>query len=372
MLSVASPVMRRDLLVAVTASSAVVLGAPYVGQIRGRLQEALPAQYRTIVAALVIAAAGAAVVAAVARIRERRFRRYLCLATALAIAIAYGRATRTGNVDQDLVEQFHFVEYGVVTYLFYRVWRDRGDGAALMLPLCAGVIVGILDEWFQWFIPGRVGELRDVLINAVAVACGLLFSVGVHPVRVDTTSTAGRRAIAASAAAVILAAAVFVDAVHLGHEVYDPRVGTFRSQFAGEALIAASTERAGRWRAQPPVTSTGIAREDHYLSEGQWHVQRRNEAAGDPDRWRAWHENLILETFFAPVLDLGSRWTAEQRADAEVTALSDRASYLSDAEPYPIVAISRTTYWASVAAILTALAVIASVRTQSDRRRVAR
>src|SRR5688500_11808720 len=283
--------MRRDLIVAVVASLAVILGAPYVGQIRGRLQEALPGQYRTIVAAIVIGAAAAAVVAAVVRIRESRFRRYLCLAAALVVAVAYGRATRTGNADQDLVEQFHFVEYGVVTYLFYRVWRHRADAAALILPFCGGVIVGILDEWFQWFIPGRVGELHDVLINAVAVACGLLFSVGVHPVRVDAASADGRRAIAAGAAAVILAAAVFIDSVHLGHEVNDPRGGTFRSRFTVDSLSAAAAERAGRWPAQPPVTSNGLAREDHYLREGQWHVQRRNEDAGDPDRWRAWHEN---------------------------------------------------------------------------------
>src|SRR5688572_12555285 len=364
--------MRRDLLVAVVASLAVILGAPYVGQIRGRLQEALPGQYRTIVAAIVIGAAVAAVVAAVARIRERRFRRYLCLATAVIVATAYGRATRTGNADQDLVEQFHFVEYGVVTYLFYRVWRHRGDRAALILPFCAGVIVGIVDEWFQWFIPGRVGEMHDVLINAVAVASGLLFSVGVHPVMVDAASTGGRRAIAAGAAAVILATAVFVDSVHLGHEVRDPRVGTFRSQFDADALIAAAAERASRWPAQPPATSSGIAREDHYLSEGRWHVQRRNEIDGDPDRSRAWHENLILETFFAPVLDLGSRWTPEQRAEAEATVPADRPPYLSDAEPYPIVAIGRAMFWASVAAILTALAVLAFARTQSARRGGAR
>ena len=65
--------MRRDLLLAVAASLAVVLGAPYVGQIRGRIQDALPGQYRTIVAAIVIGAVIAALVAAVARIREGRF-----------------------------------------------------------------------------------------------------------------------------------------------------------------------------------------------------------------------------------------------------------------------------------------------------------
>jgi VanZ family protein len=358
-MSTASPAMRRDLSLAVMASVAVILGAPYVGQIRERVQEALPGHYRTIVAAIVVGAAAAAVIAAVARIRERRFLRYLCLAAALVIAIAYGRATRTGNVDQDLVEQFHFVEYGVVTYLFYRVWRHRGDRAALILPLCAGVVVGIADEWFQWFVPGRVGELHDVLINAAAVGCGLLFSVGVHPVTGAARSAGGRRAIAAGAAAVVLATAVFVDSVHLGYEVQDPRVGAFRSQFSADGLIAAAAERAGRWPLQPPGAPRGIAREDHYLSEGRWHVQRRNAVAADPGRWRAWHENLILEIFYAPVLDLEGRWTAEQRGEAEAATLADRTPYRSDAEPYPIVAVGRAVFWMPVAGILFVLCALA-------------
>ena len=355
----ASRVVWRDLSFAVAAALAVILGAPYLGQFRGWVQEALPGHYRGIVAAIVIGAACAAVVAAVACIRDRRLGRYLLLAAALGIAVAYARATRTGNLDQDLVEQFHFVEYGAVTYLFHRVWRHRADRAALVLPVCAGLVVGILDEWFQWFVPSRVGELRDVAINAVAVACGLLFSLAVHPPLRDPASTSGRRAIAAGVAVVVLTAAGFVDSVHLGYEVRDPRVGAFRSRFDAAALTSAAVERSARWPRQPPITASGIAREDQYLAEGQWHVQRRNEAAEGTDRWRAWHENTILETFFAPVLDLGSRWPPEQRSEAESTALADRASYRSDAEPYPIVTIDRSTFWAPVGLIVAGLAAIA-------------
>lgn len=349
--------MRRDLAFAVAASLAVILGAPYIGQIRGRVQEALPGQYRVIVATIVIGAAIAAFVTALARIRERRLQRYLSLGAAFVIAIAYARATRTGNVDQDLVEQFHFVEYGLVTYLFYRVWRRHGERAALGLPLCAGLVVGIADEWFQWLIPSRVGELHDVFINAVAVVCGLLFSIGVHPIRRAAGIPHERTLIAAGTAAVILAAAVFVDAVHLGHAVNDPRVGTFRSAFDAGMLSEASAERATRWRAQPPVAAAGIAREDHYLTEGQWHLQRRNEAFSGTDSWRAWHENVILETFFAPVLDLGSRWPVEMRAQAETLALADRASYVSDAEPYRIYVVNRWVFWGATMGLLAAIGI---------------
>jgi hypothetical protein len=66
-----------------------------------------------------------------------------------------------------------------------------------------------------------------------------------------------------------------------------------------------------------------VSREDQYLSEGLWHVQRRNEAWQNEDLAVAWRENLILEKFFAPVLDAQTyasatpqRWPSEQRAEA--------------------------------------------------------
>ena len=38
-----------------------------------------------------------------------------------------------------------------------------------------------VDEWFQWFVPARVGEMRDVFMDGIAIGCGLLFSLGVAP-----------------------------------------------------------------------------------------------------------------------------------------------------------------------------------------------
>ena len=64
-----------------------------------------------------------------------------------------------------------------------------------------------------------------------------------------------------------------------------------------------------------------LGREDHYLTEGLWHVQRRNQAWDSADAAAAWRENRILEKFYAPVLDTptyagptGHRWPAAQRA----------------------------------------------------------
>ena len=356
--------MSGRLLTAAGVSVAVVLSTPYIGQIRGAVQTAFPDQYRAIVAGIIASALVIAVGLAVARIRERRAFRYGAIVAAVAIAALYALATQTGQPDRDLVERFHFVEYGFLTFLFYRAWRPRADAAALVLPVCAGMIVGVADEWFQWFVPTRVGEMSDVLINSVAVACGLLFSVGVDPPS-KTAFACGascRQAMAVGLSAVVVAGAIFVDTLHLGYDIRTPDAGAFRSTFPEQALRAAAADRVEQWRRQPPVTAPGIAREDHYLSEGRWHVQRRNEAwsAGDP--WPAWNENLILERFYAPVLDLGSRWPPEQRADAAAQVAGRSDTYVSDAQPYAIVTLPRLQFWLMIAGIVLVIGLASRTR----------
>src|SRR6188474_3768358 len=71
------------LAVALAASILVVLGAPYTGQIRGAIQDALPGQYRIIIGGIVVVAVVFAVLMALLRIKERRAQRYGALALAV-------------------------------------------------------------------------------------------------------------------------------------------------------------------------------------------------------------------------------------------------------------------------------------------------
>jgi hypothetical protein len=352
------------LLLAVTASLLVVFGAPYTGQIRGAIQDALPGQYRLILGGIVLAAVAFAVVSALVRIRERRAMRYGLLALSVGGGSLYAWATATGNANVDAVERFHLVEYGALTWLYYRAWQSRGDITSLMFPALAAFTVGIFDETLQWLVPARVGELRDVLLNAVSIACGLIFSLGLEPVSTVNwwPDRRGRRTLAVFASAVVVALAAFFHAVHLGHEIDDPQVGDFFSRYSAEELLAASRDRAVRWQSAPPRELHRTSIEDHYLAEGVWHVQRRNEVE-DPQR--VWHENLILEKYFAPVLDFptystggGAKWPAEQRANAEAQAKTGAGTYRSTANPYPIYTWNPLLFWVSVIAVIVAITVV--------------
>jgi hypothetical protein len=352
------------LAVALAASILVVLGAPYTGQIRGAIQDALPGQYRLIIGGIVVVAVAIAVASALLRIREPRATRYGLLAIAVGGGALYAWATATGNANVDVVERFHLVEYGALTWLYYRAWHERGDITSLVFPALAAFTVGIFDEGLQWLVPARVGELHDVLLNGVSIACGLIFSLGLAPVRAVSwwPGRRGRGSLAVFTSAVIVALAAFIHAVHLGHEIDDPQTGVFLSRYSVEELLAASRDRAARWHSAPPRELHRTSIEDHYLAEGVWHVQRRNEVA-DPQR--VWHENLILEKYFAPVLDFptystsaGAKWPAEQRANAEAQAGAVAGAYRSTANPYPIYTWSPVLFWMSVIAMVAVMAVL--------------
>jgi VanZ family protein len=58
----------------------------------------------------------------------------------------------------------HVFEYAVLTGL----WRRSLGGA--WVPLGLAVLTACLDELRQWFTPGRVGSMADVLLDAAAAA----------------------------------------------------------------------------------------------------------------------------------------------------------------------------------------------------------
>lgn len=349
------------MLLPLLVSILIVFGSPYAGEIRSELQSAAPEYYRSIVVGIVIAAAVIAIIAAVAQLR--RFQpdstgadasgplsiriRYGLIAAAAAISVGYARTVRTGEPDVDMAEAFHFVEYGVVAWLFYRAWRRRPDLSGALLAACAGMTVGVADEWVQWMVPGRVGEVHDVGLNAVAVVCGLLFSTGLHPPLslAFPRRRASRGALSAAVGVLCIAVAGFVDRVHIGHEVHDGQAVVFRSRYDAPELAAAARSRGARWDASPPPRR-GFSREDHYLTEGEWHVTRRNTAIGTAEWAAAWGENVILERFYAPVLDRLGRLSIEQKAEI-ARRLGGRARdrYVSDAVPYPIYVVRRSLFW---------------------------
>jgi hypothetical protein len=338
-------VLSRFFLAAAVAA-AVILSAPFIGELRRWIRATFPGHFVLVVASAVALSIGLAIAVALFRIRNRRGMRYTAIAASLVLGVAYAMWTAQGRPEVDVVERVHFVEYGLITFLFYRAWRPVGDASVLVLPFLAGLCVGTLEEWLQWFIPGRVGDMRDVFLNAAAIVCGLLFSLGVDPPdRLSPRLNRGSlRRIGVSSSFVALVFAAFVYTVHVGVENHDAEVGSFRSLYDNATLLRLAQERAALWKAQPPIgRPQGFSREDQYQSEGHLHVHERNNRWDAGDLRGAWYENLILEKYYTPVLDspsflskTGHRWPDEQRTDAmhrsEAARAANQAPYESLAD----------------------------------------
>lgn len=367
----------KPLLPAIVVSSVVVLWSPLAGQVRAGLSEAFPARFPLLVNGAIALAVAGAVVAGLGRMRERRGLRMTLVAAAVAAGAAAMAVTGTGSAEVDAVERFHFVEYGLVTWLFHRVFRPRADASALVLPACAALLVAMGDEWVQWFVPGRVGELRDVVLDTAAVGCGLLASLGIDPPERLPLGLGRGSAVRVGLAfsLVILAAAAFVQSVHLGYRVDDPTAGSFESRYTRAALRRLAADRAARWASRSPLPQAPWSREDQYLAEALWHVRVRNDAWEAGDTRSAWRENLILERYYGPALDVrpkpsgrAFRWSAAQRADAETRGRKP-GSYVSPAAPTAIVTWSRSWFWGIVAAAsgATLVPVLAAGRRRAGR-----
>ena len=325
------------LALAVAAAAAIIASAPVIQQAFTAINRVFPS-IGLAATALPIAVA---VLLAISRIHDRRRLRFAALLLSVGIGAAYvaaGALTAT--------ESFHFVEYGLLASLFYFALLPADDGSILVLPLCAGIATGVVDEWFQWFVPIRAGELRDILLDAAASLCGVLFSVSLRPPARVTLRLRPERVVrvAVGAAGTLALLAAFAGTVHVGYEVRDPDIGMFVSRYTAAQLATLSSDRASLWRVRPPVAIHRFGREDQFLSEGLWHVQRRNMAWETDDLALAWRENLILEKFFAPVLDVATyasptvqRWPAEQRAEAASRPGVDRRPLADAGYRWPLL-----------------------------------
>ena len=365
---------KSPFVVAISVAVVVVLSAPVVGQLRAWIRATFPGRFVVVVGGIGAVILLAALIAAALRIREHRARRYGSILAAIAVAAIYSGLNAGENPESNAVERFHFLEYGLITFLFYRAWRPLGDFSIVLMPILAGLIVGTVEEWLQWFIPNRVGELNDVFLNLAAIITGLLFSIGVEPPQrfAPVLEPESRGRVFRLAAATVLSVGLFFHVLHLGHEVIDPEIGSFTSRYSSERLTALQGERVNEWASEPPpLVLRRFSREDQYLSEGLAHVRWRNRRWDAADFSAAWRENLILEKYFAPVLDTptyegkqGHRWPAEQRADAEARVASAGAGappYVSGAYPYRIYTWPKPAFWAVIGLALGVLYVLVSI-----------
>ena len=70
------------------------------------------------------------------------------------------------------VERIHFIEYAVLGLLISRAVNVR-TLHGIIYTGCLVTLIGAVDEIIQWFLPNRVGDMRDVFMNSVGGLSGI-------------------------------------------------------------------------------------------------------------------------------------------------------------------------------------------------------
>ena len=229
--------------------------------------------------------------------------RLAALGAALGVAAAWVAWMGQTDPASRAVELVHFLEYRLITAAVHRVWRDRDPVTAVALPGLSAGLAGVAEEWWQWFLPARVGEIKDMALDPVAIGCALVVLRAFAPPPAGHAPRAAWAPARRLAAVVVVALAAFVHTVHLGVRVVDgPRA--FDSRFTPAELDRAAAARARAWAGAPPlVRPDRLSREDQYATEGLQHVQARKPGVG---RGRCRH-GLAREPGARAILRAGAR-----------------------------------------------------------------
>jgi len=79
----------------------------------------------------------------------------------------------------------HFTYYLVLAILVKYALERSGvhGGRNILIALLICILYAISDEVHQLFVPGRSGEIRDVIIDSTGAASGILIYLGITSVR---------------------------------------------------------------------------------------------------------------------------------------------------------------------------------------------
>lgn len=350
------------------------------------IREALGAdQFVTVLASAVGVLGVAVVIAGALHLRQARLLRIGLILSGLALVAIYVVASDRGQASVAMVEHLHFVTYGSLAALLIvplrslRAMAPVGGFAVLLL-------VALLDEGLQWFVPVRTGEMFDIGLNLYAGIVGSLVGMGLFSVpevgvganrrgfalgigwrperweKLRSLPTCGQAAqtLGPLSGLVVFLAAGFVQAVHLGHEISDPNVGTFRSFFTEEQLAERNRRATIAWSERPPGELTPFEKEDWFRTEAGWHVSARNVAQSQEVWGVADRENAILVNYYSAFLPLvgsdGKPYALNEFDTAAIArfagASADPADFYGSADSGRIwLRPSRAVLWSSAAVV---------------------
>jgi VanZ family protein len=71
----------------------------------------------------------------------------------------------------------HFCEYAILAFFFIQILSNPTSLKTMAIGLAWLILLGLLDELHQAFVPGRFCTLEDILYDTLGSLCGLVASL---------------------------------------------------------------------------------------------------------------------------------------------------------------------------------------------------
>jgi hypothetical protein len=205
-------------------------------------------------------------------------------------------------------EMVHILLYGFLAFTASRLLKTDLGGRALAITAFAyAFTAGIVDETVQWLHAFRVGDLRDVHLNGISAAAGLLYGAALAPLPRSQPTRTGRLLMTLFLIVLPLLYVEFYLRTQTGHRICNASDNCFTSHFSTEELADEVNDRTARWKLVPTGALAGgaveprfWAFEDYFLTEARAHFRLANEAAAVGDWGTACPEIQILVEFYPP------------------------------------------------------------------------
>lgn len=91
------------------------------------------------------------------------------------------RIEQLGYWDFLLRKIAHFTEFGILSILFFRAIIQTTNRAPIFWSNFFSIVYAILDEFHQYFVPGRYTNLIDVIIDSLGAIILLLLYRKLYP-----------------------------------------------------------------------------------------------------------------------------------------------------------------------------------------------
>ena len=261
-----------------------------------------------------------------------------------------------------IVEQVHFLEYGLLAYLVIRALRvsNRSLGQYLNALLLVS-LAGIIDECIQGQLPNRVGELRDVYTNILSAALALLwYRYGLHPQETRTDWRKILRVAFPVMGIIALSIGIFNKSVSdFGNYIADDETGDFYTRLSLEEARCPKPDSSYFKQEVLSLLYQGDygellnAVQTPVHEEVLVHIYRRDKRLQRGYYCIAYKENLILEKYFSCYISgTKHRWTEEFESQVLDSCKANMGEhYISPVSQHLITDFSESAQWRFIAVL---------------------